>query len=71
MKELKKLIGVRTIITLALTGGLLYGFIIGKIEPKDFLIYVSMVYTFFFTKTGQEEVKEQIENKRQNDNSVG
>lgn len=57
------LLGVRSIITILLTVGLLYGFIVGKIEPKDFLIYVSTVYAFYFAKTGQEEAKKDIEEK--------
>jgi len=62
MKEkIISLLGVRSIITLALTGVLCYGFIVGKVEAKDFLVYVTMVFTFFFAKTGQEQAKEQIQ----------
>jgi len=63
MKEkIISLLGVRSIITLALTGALIYGFIVNKIESKDFLVYVAMVFTFFFNKTDKEkalEVKKQ------------
>lgn len=61
-KKLINLLGVRSIITLTLTGILCYGFAVNKIEAKDFLVYVTMVFTFFFAKQGQEEVKETIEN---------
>ena len=64
MKEkLISLFGVRSIITLALTGTLIYGFIIGNIEAKDFLVYVTMVFTFFFAKKEQETQKEEKSNK--------
>lgn len=51
MKEkIIKLIDLKTIITLALTVALVWGFVIGKVETKDFLVYVAMVFTFYFTK---------------------
>lgn len=51
MKEkLAKLIDLKSIITLALAGTLVYGFVVGKIETKDFLIYVAMVFTYYFAK---------------------
>lgn len=58
-KQLIRLLGVRSIITLALTGVLCYGFIVKSIEAKDFLVYVTMVFTFFFAKQNQEEVKQE------------
>ena len=58
MKEkIINLLGVRSIITLALTGTLIFGFVVGKVEAKDFLLYVSMVLTFFFSKTEKEQIK--------------
>lgn len=75
MKELKKLISVRTIITLALTATLIYGFAVNKIDSKDFLVYVTMVFTFFFAKTGQEkaqeEIKENIQEQQTNKDEIG
>ena len=51
MKErLAKLIDLKSIITLAITVALIYGFFANKIDGKDFLVYVTMVYTFYFTK---------------------
>ena len=51
MKEkIAKLIDLKSIITLALAGTLIYGFIASKIEAKDFLIYVAMVFTYYFAK---------------------
>lgn len=59
-ERIANLIGVRTIVTFALTGGLLYGFIVGKVDAKDFLEYVGIVLIFFFTK---EDKKVKEENK--------
>lgn len=51
MKEkIIKLIDLKSIITIALTIALVWGFIVGKVETKDFLVYVAMVFTFYFTK---------------------
>lgn len=51
MKEkIAKLIDLKSIITLALAGTLIYGFIANKVETKDFLIYVAMVFTYYFAK---------------------
>ena len=58
-KKLINLLGVRTIITLALTATLIYGFVVDKIGAKEFLEYVTMVFIFFFAKSGQESAKEE------------
>lgn len=51
MKEkIVKLIDLKSIITLALTGTLIYGFVVNKIDGKEFLMYVTMVLTFYFAK---------------------
>ena len=72
MKEkIISLLGVRSIITIALTGTLIYGFIVGKIEGKEFLVYVSMVLTFFFAKKEQETTKELLEKTPTKTNGVG
>ena len=72
MKEkLISLLGVRSIITLALTGVLSWGFIVGRVEAKDFLVYVTMVFTFFFAKTGQEQAKEQVQEELKKTKGVG
>lgn len=68
-KKLINLLGVRSIITLTLTGILCYGFVVNKIEAKDFLVYVTMVFTFFFAKREQDEVKETL--KLENTESEG
>ena len=50
MKELKKLIDLKSIITMLITGGLLYGFIIGKINSEQFMTIATMIFTFYFAK---------------------
>lgn len=65
MKEkIISLFGVRSIITLALTATLIYGFVMGDIESKDFLVYVTMVFTFFFAKKEQETTIEEKKEER-------
>ena len=56
MKErIAKLIDLKSIITLVITVALIYGFFANKIDGKDFLVYVTMVYTFYFTKKKEGE----------------
>ena len=70
MKEIKKaiirLLGVRTIITLSLTAALIYGFVVGKVETKDFLVYLAMAFTYFFAKENIDVKREQevVEDKK-------
>jgi ACR3 family arsenite efflux pump ArsB len=52
-----KLIDLKSLITLALTIFLIYGFVVNKIEAKDFLMYVAMVFTFYFTKKDKGDDK--------------
>ena len=55
MKEkIIKLIDLKSIITLLLTITLVYGFIVDKIDGKDFLVYVTLVLTFYFAKKDSE-----------------
>lgn len=51
MKErIAKLIDLKSIVTILITGALIYGFIVDKIEPKDFMMIVAMIFTFYFSK---------------------
>lgn len=59
MKEIKKLIDLKSIITLALTSTLIWGFVMGEVDSKEFLVYVTMVLTFYFAK--KDEYKEENE----------
>lgn len=50
LEKIAKLIDLKSIITLTLAITLIYGFAAGKIDGKDFLVYVTMVFTFYFAK---------------------
>lgn len=57
MKDrIEKLIDLKSIITLALSITLIYGFVVDKIDAKDFLVYVTLVLTFYFAKKDKEGV---------------
>ncbi len=75
MKErIAKLIDLKSIITLALAITLIYGFRVGKIEGKDFLVYVTMVFTFYFAKKdiGDENMsKSNLEQVETNGEATG
>ena len=45
-----KLIDLKSIITLALSTALIWGFVVNRIDAKDFLVYVTLVLTFYFAK---------------------
>lgn len=49
------------VVLLIITLAFVAGFLIGKIDPKDFMIIVSMVFAFYFNKpqgnAGDEETK--------------
>jgi hypothetical protein len=57
-QKIAKLIDLKTIITLALIAGLLYGFIVGKISADDFMEIVSIVIVFYFAKPSKKEKEE-------------
>jgi hypothetical protein len=50
MKELRSLINVKTLVTLPTTGALIYGFVVGLIDPKDFMMIALLVIGFYFQK---------------------
>ena len=49
-EKIAKLIDLKTIITILMTGGFIYGFVVNKIEAKDFMLIATMIYTFYFSK---------------------
>lgn len=56
MKErFAKLIDLKSIVTLCLTGLLIYGLISNKFESKDVFTIVVMVFTFYFAKKENKE----------------
>ena len=61
--KIANLIGVRTIVTLSITGALIYGFVAGKINAEQFMTIATMIFTFYFAKKEQDETK--IEEKKE------
>lgn len=57
LEKIIKLIDLKSIITLGLAITLIWGFISSKIETKDFLVYVTMVFTFYFAKNDKGGVE--------------
>jgi hypothetical protein len=58
MKEkIAKLIDLKSIITLCLTGLIVYGLVADKFESNDIMTIIVMVFTFYFAKkdTNKEE----------------
>lgn len=54
-EKIAKLIDLKSFITIAVTIAFVWGFIVGKIDAKDFLVYVAMIYTFYFTKKDDKQ----------------
>lgn len=48
--NIAKLIDLKSMVTLGLTAALIWGFCKGLIEAKDFIMLVTMVFTFYFAK---------------------
>lgn len=49
MKEkLAKLIDLKSIVTMTITGALVYGFVVGKIDKENFMTIATMIFTFYF-----------------------
>lgn len=54
-EKIAKLIDLKSIVTIIMTAGLFYGFIVGKIQADQFVTLVTMVFMFYFHKKGSEE----------------
>ncbi len=55
MKEkLAKLIDLKSIVTILITIALIYGFIVSKIQPDQFVTIATMVFMFYFQKKESE-----------------
>lgn len=52
--RLAKLIDLKSIITMIITSGLLYGFIVNKISDEQFMTIATMIFTFYFAKKKEE-----------------
>lgn len=65
IKKITKLIDLKSFITLGLVATMIWGFVVGVVDAKDFLGYVGIVMVFYFTK------KENKENKKPSEEEVG
>lgn len=54
-KQISKLIDLKTIITISITGCLIYGFVVGKVNAEQFMTLATMVFTFYFSKKDKIE----------------
>lgn len=48
--KIAKLIDLKSIVTIIITGCLVYGFIVGKINAEQFMTIATMIFTFYFAK---------------------
>lgn len=73
MKAIIKLLGVRTLVTLSITGALVYGFVVGKVNAEQFMTIATMIFTFYFAKKEQEvEIEPEIKkNQQTNKDEIG
>lgn len=53
--KIAKLIDLKSIITILITGSLIYGFVVEKINAEQFMTIATMIFTFYFAKKGSEE----------------
>ena len=56
-KKIVKLIDLKSFITLGLVATMIWGFVVGIVDVKDFLGYVGIVMVFYFTKKENKEDK--------------
>ena len=54
-ERIAKLIDLKSIITILITGSLIYGFVVEKINAEQFMTIATMIFTFYFAKKGSEE----------------
>ena len=54
-KKIVKLIDLKSFITLGLVATMIWGFVVGIVDVKDFLGYVGIVMVFYFTKKEKED----------------
>jgi hypothetical protein len=50
IEKIVKLIDVKSLVTLSLTGVFAYLSVIGKLDPADFMMIFAMIMTFYFAK---------------------
>ena len=68
LKRLAKLIDVKSIVTLVLTGVFAYLSIVGTIGPEQFLSIFTVIISFYFgTQYGKREAEKEKEEESKSD----
>lgn len=57
-EKIAKLIDLKSIITIIMTVGLVWGFVNNKISSEQFITLATMTFTFYFTRPKDETKKE-------------
>ena len=70
IEKFVNLLGVRSIVTIALVGALIYGFIVGKIPTEQFVPLVILAVQSLFVKKANEEQIDTQHNTTQRDNTT-
>lgn len=52
LQNLASLLKVKSIITLAIIGGVTYGFVVGTVPSEAYCGFAGAVITYYFTKDG-------------------
>lgn len=53
-EKIAKLIDLKSIITIIMTTGLVWGFVNNKISSEQFITLATMTFTFYFTRPKEE-----------------
>ena len=62
-KRLAALCSVKSIVTLVLTAGFLYGFIVDKISGQEFMTIFSVIIAFYFG-TQSQKIQDAVDNAK-------
>ena len=54
LSNIAELVKVKSLITLAMIGALVYGFVVGKVESELFAALAGSIITYYFTKAESE-----------------
>lgn len=62
-KRLAVLCSVKSIVTIVLTAGFLYGFIVDKISGQEFMTIFSVIIAFYFG-TQSQKIQDAVDNAK-------
>ena len=62
-KRLAALCSVKSIVTIVLTAGFLYGFIVDKISGQEFMTIFSVIIAFYFG-TQSQKIQDPVDNAK-------